>query len=175
MSDADYGSPQPVQHVVVHTQPSNGMGTAGFVISLVGLLLFCGLLSPLGLIFSLIGLGKEPRGLAIAGTVIGLIGSIWLPLVGLALIGTVVGLGAVADEPGSNIKTGISIAEAHGVIEQHSGAGGALPSAAEGNRLIAGIVDAWGTALRYEPGDERYVIRSAGPDRVFGTADDIPP
>src|SRR5882724_11802812 len=54
---------------------TNGMGLAGFIISLIGWLT-CGVLCPIGLIFSAIGMRKEPRGMAIAGFVIGLLGTI---------------------------------------------------------------------------------------------------
>lgn len=57
---------------------SNGIGIAGFVLALVGLLLGIipgvgWLLWLLGLVFSCIGMFKKPRGLAIAGFVISLI------------------------------------------------------------------------------------------------------
>jgi molecular chaperone DnaK len=75
--------------------PTNGLGIAGFVCSLVGL---CagGLLSPVGLILSLVALGREPRGFAIAGVILGALGSCgFLPLIALAFIApaVLVGLG----------------------------------------------------------------------------------
>lgn len=65
---------------------SNGLGTAGFVLALIGLFLswvpiLGWILWFLGLIFSSIGIFKKPRGLAIAGLVISLIGLIILILV----------------------------------------------------------------------------------------------
>jgi hypothetical protein len=37
-----------------------------------------------------------------------------------------------------------------------------------------GLLDAWGTAVKYERlSDTGFRLRSAGPDRVFDTADDI--
>ncbi len=68
----------PQQNIYVQQAPvkkSNGLGTAGFVLSLVALLM-CWvpylnfLLWLLGLIFSFIGVFKAPRGLAIAGLII---------------------------------------------------------------------------------------------------------
>lgn len=56
----------------------NSLGTAGFICSLLGLIISCGILSPVGLVMSLIALKKQPRGLATAGVVLGIIGSLWL-------------------------------------------------------------------------------------------------
>ena len=75
---------QPSQAVIVE-QPSNGLGTAGFICSLIGFLT-CGTLSPLGLLFSLIAVFKRPRGFAIAGLILGLLGSWFFIAIGLALI-----------------------------------------------------------------------------------------
>ena len=69
---------QPVQQVVVNQvepQSSNGIGIAGFVISLVCIFLcWIPILNFIvwlpGMILSLIGIFKKPRGLAIAGLVI---------------------------------------------------------------------------------------------------------
>lgn len=73
---------------------SNGIGTAGFVLSLISLFLgwipFLGwLLWLLGVIFSFIGVFKQPRGLAIAGLIISFIGIILLIFVfaSLAILG----------------------------------------------------------------------------------------
>ncbi len=54
---------------------SNVMGLVGFILSIVSLIFFFGVASPISLIFSLLGLKREPRGLAIAGTVISSIGT----------------------------------------------------------------------------------------------------
>ena len=65
---------------------SNAMGTAGFIIALVTIFLFWipvlgWILWLLGLIFSGIGVKRKPKGLAIAGLVISLIGLILLIVV----------------------------------------------------------------------------------------------
>ncbi len=64
------------QIIINNTVPQkNGMGTAGFVLSLIGLL-FCWvpflniLLWILGLVFSIIGVTRQPKGLSIAGIVL---------------------------------------------------------------------------------------------------------
>lgn len=80
---------QPKQMIVINQQPvprSNGLGTAGFVLALIALFLgwvpFLGwIIWLLGLIFSACGMFKPPRGLAIAGLVISLIGIILLLVV----------------------------------------------------------------------------------------------
>lgn len=67
--------------VVVEKAPGNGLGTAGFVLALLGLV-FCWvpvldwILWILGVIFSLIGVFRPRKGLAIAGLVISFIGLI---------------------------------------------------------------------------------------------------
>lgn len=79
------GKESPKQTVIVNQieKKSNGLGTAGFVLALISLFfgwipLFGWLIWVLGLIFSFIGIFKSPRGLAIAGLVISLIGVILL-------------------------------------------------------------------------------------------------
>ncbi|MDD3742377.1 MAG: hypothetical protein PHX54_01985 [Lentimicrobiaceae bacterium] len=71
---------------------TNGIGTAGFVLAL--LAIFLGWVPILGwliwltgLILSFVGIFKEPKGLAIAGLVISLIGIILLLTVFGALLG----------------------------------------------------------------------------------------
>ena len=68
------------QHVIIQQigSPSNGLGTAGFVLGLVGLIIFpIGIVfGPLGFILSFVGLFKIPRGLAIAGFILSPLGFI---------------------------------------------------------------------------------------------------
>ncbi|GAB1405536.1 hypothetical protein MASR1M74_27170 [Lentimicrobium sp.] len=85
---------QPGQTVVINqtNRKTNGIGTAGFVLAL--LAIFLGWVPILGwliwltgLILSFVGIFKEPKGLAIAGLVISLIGIILLLTVFGALLG----------------------------------------------------------------------------------------
>ncbi|MEM1184614.1 MAG: DUF4190 domain-containing protein [Planctomycetota bacterium] len=69
---------------------TNTMGLIGFVLSIVGFFTG-GCISLIGLVFCLIGLGKEPRGLAIAGLVISVV-----TLVGWIVIIAVFGVAAIA-------------------------------------------------------------------------------
>ena len=82
------------QTIIVNqqTRQSNGIGTAGFVLAIIAL--FFGwvpvlgwIVWLLGLILSFAGVFKEPRGLAIAGLVISLIGIILLLTVFSAILG----------------------------------------------------------------------------------------
>ena len=82
------------QTVIVNqqSQQSNGVGTAGFVLALIAVFLcwipvFGWILWVLGLILSFAGLFKKPRGLAIAGFVLSVIGLILL----VAVVGAIAG------------------------------------------------------------------------------------
>ncbi len=64
---------------VIIQHKSNGLGTAGFVLALLGFLLswipvFGWVMWAFGFLFSFLGLFKAPRGLAIAGIIISFIG-----------------------------------------------------------------------------------------------------
>ncbi|MBI0091577.1 hypothetical protein FG111_04885 [Lactobacillus kunkeei] len=76
----------------INQAKANGIGTAGFVLSLIALLVTSWIpfvdfvVWLLGAIFSIIGLFKQPKGLAIAGTIISFIGIIFILFV-LSFIG----------------------------------------------------------------------------------------
>lgn len=72
----NYNPPAPVEE-----KKTNGLGIAGFIISLVALIFFWVpilnfILPPLGLIFSFIAVFRKPRGLAITGLVLSVINAI---------------------------------------------------------------------------------------------------
>ena len=81
--------------MIIHqTEKSNGIGTAGFVLALIAVFLgwvpFLGwIIWLLGLIFSAVGLTRQPKGLAIAGLVISLVGIVLLLAVFGAIFGAV--------------------------------------------------------------------------------------
>ncbi|MDO9553372.1 hypothetical protein [Rhodonellum sp.] len=92
----DFQKPQnPSGQTIIINQSenqSNGLGTAGFVLSLIGIFLgwipvLGWIIWFLGLILSFVGVFKAPKGLAIAGLVISLIGIILL----IAVFGAIVG------------------------------------------------------------------------------------
>lgn len=84
-------SSTPYSQPVMTPQQGNGIGVAGFVLALLPLV-FCWvpvldfILWLLGLILSAIGMGKQPRGLAIAGLALSLLGII-LIIILIAAVG----------------------------------------------------------------------------------------
>lgn len=84
--------------VVVQAPQTNGLGTAGFIVSLISF--FClGLTSPVGLFLSCLGVLSRPRGMAFAGVVLGALGSWWLVAVGLAILLRLAGVETEPESP----------------------------------------------------------------------------
>ena len=97
MSDVQNGELGSHQgQTIIVNQPArqtNGMGTAGFVLALVAFFLcwvpfLNWILWILGLVLSAVGIFKQPKGLAIAGLVISLIGLIFI----ISIIGLIASL-----------------------------------------------------------------------------------
>src|ERR1043165_9168202 len=109
--------PGSAPYPIVPQRRTNGLGIAGFVVSLVGIFTL-GLLCPIGLLLSFIALFRAPRGFAIAGLIIGLLGSLELTII-VAVFG-MFGLAAfscISVFMSPQFKTGISIEEARHTIE----------------------------------------------------------
>lgn len=161
-----------------YEQQSNGLGVAGFVLSLVGFL-SCGLLCIPGALMSAIAMRRQPRGLAIAGLIIGLVGSLF-SLVILALI-ALIGFGAVLGAVGlaglvPEFQAQIELAALTEQVDEHIDSTGSLPpTLSTMNSQPLFTIDPWGTNYRYVPStvDLSFTITSAGPDGTFDTADDI--
>jgi hypothetical protein len=89
-------TPQNGNTIIINNQlpparRKNGFGTAGFVLALLGLI-FCWfpvsyVLWPLGVIFSFIGVFKQPKGLAITGLCISFIGIVIIIILLVAVAG----------------------------------------------------------------------------------------
>ena len=123
----------PIQHtqVIVRESPKNGLGTAGFITAIASWFT-CGLLMPIALIISLLGLLKAPRGMAIAGVIVS----------GLAAIPLVLALGFFGLIGGSVAMFQADFVQeklaSQAIAAMHAEAG-ALPSVEEGNLAIEGI------------------------------------
>lgn len=162
-------------HVMVDT---NGLGTAGFVFSLLGLIT-CGLLGPIGLAISLFALIWPPRGMATAGVIMGgfttAIFAFWGFAMIAGLVTAIAGLGVAADAMGT-AATQMQTSQA--IVEYFDERGG-LPGSPEGDRLLeAELQTEDGETLygpvRYERLDEyRYRITLSGRDRQLDTEDDL--
>jgi hypothetical protein len=149
----------------------NGWGILGCVFSLLGVLTF-GLASPIGLVLSLVGMLKRPRGAAVFGAVLGAMGTAFLVLCGWAVLAGVqtVNRQIKADQTAASFAAAVDAVE-----EFQQRHGGKLPEGIEGNKLLITrkLSDAWGSELRYDVMPSGYLIRSAGSDRQFDTGDDL--
>lgn len=168
------------QAELVRPAESNGLGLAGFIVSLLGLLGTGGILCPVGLIMSLVALKREPRGFAIAGVVLGFLGTcgglIVVVLFGtmiLAALGLAAAAIALADPQRNQMTTDFVVAA--GLVEQYRDANDSLPGdLVEAGASVSVRTDPWGNQYRLavvdiDPG---YDIISSGADGIFDTPDD---
>lgn len=156
----------------------NGLGLAGFIVSLVGLATG-GCLSPVGFVLSLIAVFREPRGFAIAGLVIGALGLVGvglaLLLVGVMGIAAVMALLALGGAAGgfSTLQDARAIwPQIAETIRQDA----ELPASLEamGSLPTETLTDHWGTPYVYERQDPKAAsFTSAGADKALGTGDDL--
>lgn len=157
-----------------HQQPpkqENGVGLTGFIVSLVGLFL-CGIPSLIGLIISAFGLKKEPRGLAIAGVILGLVGLVELGLVAVSTYQAV----RVTQQSFNQIRAQLAeipMEEAASDIGSKWQEQGRIPTQEEGDEMLVGKNDMMNNSLVYETDGESFSIRSAGMDGVLETEDDV--
>ena len=163
---------------------TNGLGLAGFITSVIGLLTG-GCLSPVGLLLSFIAVFKAPRGFAIAGLVIGLIGALGFILIGLLLGGvlvlvTVLGVAAVGQVVSAGgldaVHTMGQFKDISAQVTQHRGPDGSFPTSLAAAGLASGsIVDPWGNPIEYTlvQDGRGFALTSAGPDGQLATPDDL--
>ena len=168
---ADYST-----EVVIAEQPSNNLGLAGFITALVGLVT-CGLLSPIGALLSFFGMFFRPRGFAFAGLLIGLVGSLWILAVTL-FFSTILVTSFAAMLGMPEVATFARLGVATSMVEEFRSSNGRLPDANDWAQLDStsplSFMDGWETPLDYRVlEDGRYEIRSAGPDKLIDTDDDI--
>jgi|GEM_PF-330383 len=172
-------SPPPTHQTHVHiAQPqTNGLGVAGFVISLIGFV-SCGFVCPIGAIISAFALKKEPKGMAIAGLIIGIIGSI-VPVVILIFFGSLftailaaIGMGtaAIAEHQAQQNASKPAAQAIYTYHETHQ----ALPDETTAIGLLAGFAHE-GSAFRFAQdtnGLNDFILSHPGPDQQWNTADD---
>jgi hypothetical protein len=161
-------------------EQTNGLGLAGFIVSLVGLI-SCGLISPIGLIMSLFALKREPKSFAIAGVVLGALGSCGILLTLLFLpvlfVGMAAAVAGAVGNPALGTEIKLSIVEA--MVEEHENETGSLPTALTDIRSLgsgSGLLnDGWKNPVHFEltPDGRSFIHFSAGPDGLPGTPDDI--
>ena len=166
-----YENPQPNQIPPSPPIQSNGLGTAGFVVSLIGLLT-CGVLSIFGLGLSLFGLGKNPKGFAIAGTIMGLIGLVELVFVGLFVYNMVQAVGTFQTAILEDHTESMARQIANEVADEWDRSK-ELPNEAEGQVFAEGETDLFDSGFRYETDGKSFTIRGAGADQMFDTEDDV--
>jgi general secretion pathway protein G len=105
----------------------------------------------------------------------------------LGILATVVVVNFGGKQKGAYIKaTRASIGAVCVALDMYEVDNGKYPAALQGLLTASGEpnwngpylkgslpADAWGTALQYNLKEDSYVVTSAGPDRNFGTEDDI--
>jgi hypothetical protein len=164
----------------ISARQSNTLGLAGFICSLVGLFTG-GLLSPVGLVISLVALGKQPRGFAVAGLILGLIGTcggiilvLFFGAMILALLGIIVL--AVALSETEKIEITSDMVKIAAAVQHYKDQNHYLPAGLELLTLQESTLrDPWGEKYRYVQKDpkEDFDIVSSGEDKAFDTKDDV--
>lgn len=149
---------------------SNPMGLVGFILSVVGFFTG-GCLSVLGFIFSLIGLGREPRGFAIAGLIISIVSLLgWILLIalfGLAGIAAFIGLAALASETVSDFDVIVE------QVEERYAEVGAYPASLDELDVPSDVLtNQSGEPYVYTTLATGYELRDPGADGVLNTSDD---
>jgi len=158
----------------------NWWGFNGMCLSFVSLLTL-GLLSPLALVLSLIGLRRRGKGMAFVGTMFSLLGVALIFTIGITAYRThQARVTAVAKQHEARINA-VKAQEAKGLlaeayddlVEYRGQHKGQLPADIEGNMIVVVFRDPWGQALRYELEEGFALVRSAGPDQEFLSSDDL--
>lgn len=170
----------PTNHPPQYQNQSNGLGIAGFIVSLIGVIGSCGLLCPIGLVMSIIALKREPKGFAIAGLILGIIGSLWVivaailvGLFGFAFVLAAIGAGAAMPTLMANAE----MARLTPMVEQYRVDNGSLPTALSQlpGVTIDQYTDEWGNAYLIVPdtSTDGFSLVSMGPDGAPSTGDEI--
>lgn len=181
-------APPRYRELVTPMQPeplqTNGMGVASFVFSILAFVALPVVGSIVGLVLGIIAMRREPKGLAIAGTVLSVVGL----LIACAVLAAFAMMFGFFASLAQGFSTQSSVAVTIGSQQwaatgaaQHLAATGDWPSDIEFLNGGAAVFDAWGTPMVLKvvaEGDgpdapTRASIESAGPDGVFDTEDDL--
>ena len=150
------------------------MSMASFVVA--------GFTSPLALLVSLVGLRRPGKKMAIAGTLFSLLGT---GLAGSILYGVISHehhQAYMAQVRKDRIQRTADVEETKSLLasateeleEYRDSHDGSLPSWVDCNMLMLKYEDPWGKTLRFDATAESHgMLRSAGPDRVYETKDDL--
>lgn len=156
---------------------TNGLGVAGFIVSLSGLILTCGLLCPVGLLMSTLALFSKPRGFAFAGVVIGAIGTAFWVLIGMAIVFSADEAHERYQDSHYAVQTTTHDLELHGrSLEEAERQERRLLSFADIRAILEDkdAEDPWGEVLQVRATKEgNRELFSYGPDGLEDTEDDI--
>ncbi|MCH7664238.1 MAG: type II secretion system protein GspG [Chloroflexi bacterium] len=172
-------------YIMVPVRERNGLGVAGFLIAFIGLFIPTGIVALLGMLISLVALGKGPRFFAGLGVLTGLFGTvIWLVITILALIGLLVGsVVAVVFSAGAFIITQPEVVEVSSdminvtmAVAEYEKKNNKLPEDVASLGLgVSTLTDPWGNAYNYQiiDADPGFDVISSGSDGEFDTDDDM--
>ena len=157
-----------------HAPPKeNSTAIVGLILSILGFVT-CPIFSIVGMFVSWSAMSREPKGVAIAGFIIGLIGTIGVLIGGIVLICVFAGiftLGAAAVAAAQQAVQELPQKQAvMEIVREYEGEG--IPTQAEGEKIIQNKMDAWQNQLRYETDGSSFSVISDGPDGKPNTADD---
>jgi hypothetical protein len=144
-------------------------------------LLTAGVLSPVTLLMSLKGLRRPGKKMAAVGTINSLVGIAML--LAIAYSSQQHHHERMQRRQQAKVKRANVgfVQETHGLLadakndlmEYRAQHQGELPQDVEGSVLVVEYVDPWGNSLRFEPESDFAILRSAGPDKRFLSADDL--
>ena len=172
-------------YIMVPVRERNGLGIVGFLIAFIGLFIPTGIVALLGMLISLVALGKSPRFFAGLGVLTGLFGTvIWLVITILALIGLFVGsVVAVVFSAGAFIITQPEVVEVSSdminvtmAVAEYEKKNNKLPEDVASLGLgVSTLTDPWGNAYNYQiiDADPGFDVISSGVDGEFDTDDDM--
>lgn len=155
------------QQVIIQANETNGLGLGGLIVSVLGFLT-CGLLCPIGLLISAIGLFKRPRGIAIAGIVVGGLGTLFLLTVGFAILASFAALVGLSSAVGDVVQEAVHRREVLTKLREFAIEHDAIPDLGTGREMVG---DEY--LLRYEVDGDRCRLVAPGFDENYGTEDDV--